>query len=403
MKIAFVTPYDARDVTRMSGTGHHISRALAQRGADIHYIGPLKPQYHPVNLARYVWNHHVLGRNDHPQRDPGFLRHYARQVEAALRETEVDVILASGGLPVAYLETDLPLVLWTDCTFAGLHNYYEKYSNLSRRTERNGHACDQNLFDRITRAIFPSQWAADSAVNAYGFDRSRIRLIARGAGVPDDRSRQQIEELVASRPRDRCRLLFIGLDWTRKGGPFAVAVVDELRRRGVDADLTVVGPSSERTGPQPEFVEVLGRIDKNQPDGLRRITELYARSHFFVLPTRAEAFGIVFCEASAFGVPSLSFRTGGVPSAVRDEVNGRCFDLDAPPAAFADYVQRLIADPAAYRRLALSAFDEYRQRLNWTVVSEQAMGVLREAAAEAPGAASSRRARAPTVQRGRCA
>ena len=364
MKIAFVTLYDARDVTRMSGTGHHISRALAQRGADIHYIGPLKPQYHPVNLARYVWNHHVLGRNDHPQRDPGFLRHYARQVEAALRETEVDVILASGGLPVAYLETDLPLVLWTDCTFASLRDYYDKWSNLSRRTLRNGQAAEQALFDRCDWVIMTSQWAADSAVKDYGFDDERISVIPRGANLPALRTWDETAPLLGQRPSDRCRLLFIGLRWKRKRGDLVLEAAKLLNARGLPTTLTIVGCRPQVSGPLPDFVEVTGYLSKANAKDRDRLHQLLGRSHFLVLPTRAD------CT-----------RTGAVPSVVTDGRNGRLFDVDAAPAEYADCVADLMADRPGYEVLCRSSFDDYRTRLNWDVNGRRAVEVLRHVAA----------------------
>ena len=39
-------------------------------------------------------------------------------------------------------------------------------------------------------------------------------------------------------------------------------------------------------------------------------------------------------------------------------------------------------DRAAYRALALSAFDDFKTRTNWTVVAEQMVAVLRQAVAE---------------------
>ena len=384
MRVAFVTPYDAADVSWMSGTGYHISQSLMKGGLDLHFIGPLKRQYHPVNIARYAVNRLVLGKNDHPQRDPGFLKHYARQVERQLKDSGAEVVFGSGGHPLCYLQTDLPIVVWTDCTFANLLDYYGKYSNLSARTIRNGHAADRSLYQRCTRGIFTSDWAAQSAINDYGLPPERAAIISRGANVPDERSEADINNLIDSRPTDRCVLLLVGVDWHRKGGDIAVAAAKALNARGLPTELRVVGVEPVIEGDIPDFVKPYGRISKSTPEGVARFATLLSEAHILIVPTRAEAYGIVYLEASAFGVPSLATRTGGVPSAVREGVTGRLFDLEAPGADYADVIEQLLNDHQAYRYLALQAYHDYRQRTNWTTVAARVIEVIRAVADEGP-------------------
>lgn len=48
-----------------------------------------------------------------------------------------------------------------------------------------------------------------------------------------------------------------------------------------------------------------------------------------MLPTRAECAGIVFNEASAFGVPVLATDTGGIADYVKNNINGYRLPLSA--------------------------------------------------------------------------
>jgi len=379
LRSAFVTLYDAQDVTMMSGTGYNISQSFLRAGLDLSFIGPLKRQIRPMNLAQHAINRFALRKNDHPQRDLAFLKNYSRQVEAQLKGLDVDVVFGSGGLPVSYIETDLPLVIWTDCTFANLLEYYSKYSNLSKRTIRDGHAADRNLYQRCTRAIFASSWAAESAINDYGLPREHATIVSRGANVPSGRTQADIEALIDARPKDRCILHLVGVDWRRKGGEIAAQAAGQLIERGIPTELRVVGVEPEFEGAMPGYVKSLGRISKSTPEGMKRFTELLGEAHFLIVPTRAEAYGIVYLEASAYGVPSLATKTGGVPSAVIDGTNGLLFDLDDPASRYADAIEKLWHDPDAYRALALSAFGDHLSRTNWTVVAQQAISVLESA------------------------
>jgi glycosyltransferase involved in cell wall biosynthesis len=109
---------------------------------------------------------------------------------------------------------------------------------------------------------------------------------------------------------------------------------------------------------------------------------LFATAHFFILPTRAEAFGVVFAEASAFAVPSLGTRTGGVESVVREGANGWLFDPDVGPERYCSVVEDLMADRQAYLETALSAHREYVGRLNWRSSCQDVAAVLRRVCAE---------------------
>ncbi|MEW6305327.1 MAG: glycosyltransferase, partial [Verrucomicrobiota bacterium] len=103
------------------------------------------------------------------------------------------------------------------------------------------------------------------------------------------------------------------------------------------------------------------------------------QAHFLIVPSRAEAYGIVFCEASSFGIPSLTTNVGGIPTVVRDGLNGRTFPLDAPIDEYVAFIMRHMADRAAYRQLAMTTFGEFSSRLNWRSAGEAILSHLEQA------------------------
>ncbi len=77
---------------------------------------------------------------------------------------------------------------------------------------------------------------------------------------------------------------------------------------------------------------------------------LMAESQVFCLPTEHEAFGLVFVEAMAAGLPVVAVRSGGVPEVVVDGVTGL---LSEPGdlAALAANLARLLAEPHLRRQM----------------------------------------------------
>lgn len=104
-----------------------------------------------------------------------------------------------------------------------------------------------------------------------------------------------------------------------------------IEETGFAADLVIVGD-----GPDKNWLESLAiklgvdaRITFKGQQSRTEVGRLMMQSHVFVLPTRYEAFGVVFGEALMAGLPVLATRgSGGPDSIVTPGVNGHLFDID---------------------------------------------------------------------------
>ena len=380
MKAAYVTQYDAQDIRSWSGTGYNLARSLQESGLELNFIGPLKNTVNPWNVARYVLHTKLRGKNDHPQRDPGFLRNYARQAEALLARSDADVIVAPGGLPLSYLKTELPIVLWTDCTFANLINYYPAFSDLSDRSIRNGHDCERRALHNCDLLLFSSRWAADSAISDYGVDPARVHVVPLGSNMPDSRSKVDVDRLVSARVTrlsQRITLFTSGVSWHRKGIDIAVEVLKSLNERGIEAELIVAGCHPPPGTTLPDNVRLLGFIPKDSQQGLEQLIEIYSSAHFFLLATRADCTPMVLAEAGSFGLPCLAADTGGIASMVQDGVNGWIFNPSRNASEWADRIIEVISLPDDYAKLCRSSYEHYRKNLTWARAGEKAFTLIR--------------------------
>ena len=362
LRLAFVTTEDARSRRSWSGTTYHMAQALLREGVALEYIGPLETSRLP--RARGLLQRR-FGRAYLYDRDPRVLRSYARQVESRLSGLGADAVLSPGTPPIAYLDTDLPVVTWTDATFAVMVDYYSSFSGLGRQSIRAGHMMERQALARVDAALYSSSWAAQSAVEDYAADPKKVHVVPFGANLEVEPGQSEVATMVEKRPRHECRLLFIGVDWFRKGGDLALAVAARLAESGVPTKLTVVGCQAS-PAPGSFLVEGLGFVDKSTQSGEATITRLLGESHFLCLPSRADCTPVVFCEASAHGLPSVSVRTGGIGSLLKHGVNGYLFDQDGFVEDAAASIARCMAEyDRLYLPLAKASYEEYRSRLNW--------------------------------------
>lgn len=152
-----------------------------------------------------------------------------------------------------------------------------------------------------------SQWAADS-LRRQGIAEGRIRVIPPGVDLEEWRPRREVRR----NNRERLRLLFVGGDFARKGGDL---LLDVFRARFADrCKLDVV--TREVLEPPPGVR--LHRAEPNSP----LLKELYTQADIFVLPTRAECFGIATVEAMASGLPVIAGDVGGARDIVDDGETG---------------------------------------------------------------------------------
>ena len=123
-------------------------------------------------------------------------------------------------------------------------------------------------------------------------------------------------------------MLFVGVDWEKKGGKIAFETLLELERLGISAHLTIVGcvpPSDIRH----KNLRLAGSLNKNDSSQRRQLYHLYRNADFFLLPTRAECYGIALCEANAFGLPAITTDTGGIADIIENGKNGYRLPMSA--------------------------------------------------------------------------
>lgn len=373
---ALLTANDARTPASWSGIPYHMADALERHLGEIVCLGPLPRWPGRLLTAGARARSYFDDRRSLPKHSHHLSRFYARAARARLAalETKPDLVFSPiGSVLLANLETHLPVVYSSDATTRLMFDYYPSFTGLSERARRAADDLEQRTIARADLLLYPTHWAAESAVTHYGADPGRIRVLPYGANLSETPSPSP----PGDHERDVCRLLMVGVDWTIKGGAIAVETLRALQARGIAAELTVVGraPAEPVTAPGLTFA---GFLDKNLPEHRARLDELYARANFFILPSRCECFGIVFCEAAAHGLPAIASRTGGIPEVVREGETGYTLPLTAGGDAYAARIADIWADRPGYQALRRQSRLAFETRLNWDAWGRDAATAIRE-------------------------
>jgi glycosyltransferase involved in cell wall biosynthesis len=262
---------------------------------------------HNLDLARWRQEFHA-----------GLLA--ARRIRAAERLGKPFDVLHFHTQATAYLSLRrmirTPAIVSIDCTqrLASL----EAASGFTPLTYRPNVIHDRAVF-RAARAIISiSEWAAKDLRESYPDCADKVMVLPYPVKLKTF-DPEWIEERHSGHRTSttHVRVLFMGGDFKRKGGK---DLLDAWREGRFDeqAELDVV-----TDWPIP---------DRNLPRGIRLIRgikpftaewrELWRRAEVFVMPTRSEAFGMVYQEAGAAGLPAIGTRINAVPEIIDDGTTG---------------------------------------------------------------------------------
>lgn len=364
MKIGFAGRWDPLDKTAWSGTYFHSYNAIKK--------------YYPVETFFYKWPWYVRERLIlHKQFQKlankkaavefltGYAKYFSRRLEKELIKRKVDLLyVPSAPQIIAYCKTNIPLVYMTDATFFQLQGYYPFFKDIAAYNIGQGVAMDKLTFNKAAHCMVASEWTKRSAIDDYGIKASKITVAPLGANL-------DVIPLAEQLKNDKnkiCRLLFLGVEWERKGGAIALETFNLLKQNGMPAHLTIIGctPPGYIAGKNDAGdITIIPFINKHNPAEAAQLYNIFLNSDFLLLPTRAECAGIVFCEASAFGVPSITTNTGGVSSYIEDGINGFALPLASIAFEYAEKIQQIFNNENAYLQLSKSSRKKYESDLNW--------------------------------------
>jgi glycosyltransferase involved in cell wall biosynthesis len=372
MKIGFIAHYNPNDRRAWSGTYSAIIEQLKKNyEVELLYkkLNFFEKEYFIEQMNWYRWIRKKRLVID-------FLKDYSkltsRKLDRMLKGKQLDLLIApASNQRFAYSKTNLPIIIVADSTFVGLNEYYPSYSNVQTGNYKEAVELDKKAYHKAKHIILASKWAADSAIKDYNVDPDKITIIPFGANLqhlPD-------ENELKWEKRDTCRLLFLGVHWQRKGGDIALKAVERLEQLGMKVHLTIIGCVPPNPV-DPEKITVIPFLNKNVPEEEKELFEHLKQSDFFILPTRAECAGIVFCEASAFGLPIVATDTGGVSSYVVENQNGFLLPVTDNGEGYAKKIFEVYNNVERYKELRKSCLLFYKENLTWNAWGEALKRVI---------------------------
>lgn len=359
IRIGYISPNNPLDRRASSGTTYYMYKALEQIGAKVVWVQVKRTWVYNIVAVIYKFLS-ILTKTR-------ILKEYTI-VEAILASKSLDrkligkcdILFAPfSSVTIFSLETKKPIIYLSDATFALMVDYY--FKNIPKWNIREANKIEHTVLSKVSYAVLASDWAYNSVKSDYKISQEKLAVIEFGANIDEENIIPHLFEYKSS-----LDILFMGVDWIRKGGDIAVDACRYLNQIGIRTTLHIVGiqnlDDSIATLP---FVRNYGFLNKNNPDSYKTLVSIIQKSHCLLLPTHAECAGIVFCECSANGLPIFTYDTGGISNYVLNGVNGYRLPVKATGVDFGQKICDCL-ESGELSEMSTQAVRLYKEKLNWT-------------------------------------
>jgi glycosyltransferase involved in cell wall biosynthesis len=156
-------------------------------------------------------------------------------------------------------------------------------------------------------------------------------------------------------------ILFIGVDWERKGGPILVEIFQKVLEKFSDASLTIVGCNPKNIS--VPNCNIVGKIPLNS------ISKYYNAANVFCFPTMRDPFPNVIIEAMSYRLPIVANNIGGITDMIQNEYNG--FLINNNVNQYAEIICMLFANPERCKQIGENGFKFQKSHFSWDLVRKK--------------------------------
>jgi glycosyltransferase involved in cell wall biosynthesis len=216
-------------------------------------------------------------------------------------------------------------------------------------------ARERKLYSDACRIFVMSEHVRRSLLDLYGCDERKVKKVLVGANLKSVPTAPEPGELANK------TILFVGVEWKRKGGPELVEAFRRLPERHQDARLIILGVAPDVRVPR---CEIVGPVPAD------RVPDYYRQAAIFCMPTHIEPFGIVFVEAMLHGVAVAAPRLGAMQDYIEDRVSGVLFDPDSVDD-IASALCYLLDNPRNRQEIGVRGFRAVHGNYDWDAVGRR--------------------------------
>ena len=349
-----------------SGAGPFLVNALKNNGILDKAVGVELPAWHKnllllknFHLNRTVWRQHFYA-------DPA----YRNALTAAARRIPVasPFLLQPGSmfsLPEAFPAKRC--ISYHDGNLAELLKSGFNTQGISAKRIDQSFRYEERVSNQMTAVFTFSEYLRQSFIRDYHVPASRVFNV--GAGI----NLSTFPEPDPAKDYTTPRILFIGTQFARKGGPQLLEAFQQVRQTLPTAELHIVGPTSVPDLPPGAIAH--GHLSKANPAHIEQLETLFRQSTLFALPSLYEPFGIAPLEAMLYGIPAVVTDAWALAESVTPGRTGALVEKGSV-SDLAQKLTQLLSDPTKLAEMGRNGRNQVLAQHTWPTVAARIATIL---------------------------
>ena len=211
----------------------------------------------------------------------------------------------------------------------------------------------REYYNTCNKIFTMGKWLEKELVEQYGLPKEKVIHVGGGCNIDTT--------LIDNTNRIGNKILFVGKDFERKNGLLVVEAFKIAKLTNSNLELYIAGPEEiEFNDPSIHFLGLLS---------FSELVKYFNICDIFCMPSKFEAYGLVFVEALIFGLPCIGRNAYEMPYFIEDGETGFLLQKE-DPKELSELMLKLI-DSERIKKNVLSKRDWYIKKYSWENVVER--------------------------------
>ena len=203
------------------------------------------------------------------------------------------------------------------------------------------------------------KWQAKWICENYPLYQNRVYAVGGGYNINPEK--------IKYNEKSGNKILFIGKDFERKNGPLVIESFKKAKKVKEDLELYIIGPPIVENSSK-DGIHFLGELS------FKEIPFYFNMCDIFCMPSKYEAYGLVFPEALTYGLPCIGKNMFEMPYFIEDGVTGFLIENDSAEEC-AKAIINLI-DNNKIKANVQKKREYYLYEYNWNTVAERIFNII---------------------------
>jgi glycosyltransferase involved in cell wall biosynthesis len=278
----------------------------------ITYYACINPKVHKIEQIKSKLKGQIGRKRDFEFFSERRLKKIAQQynIQSGINS---DFVFFHGTTPWIKCKPSIPYFAYVDATFLTYVDIYLQASNFSAKEIERIVGQETVFLDNAAGIFFSSEWAKQETIRRYELDGDNFYCAGLGGNaVPTSNA---VAPEIPS-------LLFVSMDFKRKGGHIAYQSFFALKKQFRGLTLQIIGDSPSQDIIDTEDIIYHGFIDKKSKEGQQQFDNIFKSASFLIHPTEKDMTPLIIVEAGYYGIPAIAPKRFGIPGMIKNNKTG---------------------------------------------------------------------------------